>query len=73
MQHKTFFKLNYLLFLHYLRHGMPMKVPEEIELLIDDSVEKIKCDLRETMHLKSFIVSGFDLKTVGKLEISFYG
>lgn len=48
------------------RNGMPLNVPEELELLVDKAADRINLSVREATYLKTFMVSGFDIKSVGK-------
>lgn len=47
------------------RHGMKVEVTEEIEKLIDRGADRVKLTVPESTYLKSFMVSGFDIRTCG--------
>lgn len=44
---------------------MSVEVPEDIEVMVDKASDFAKLEPRETVNLKAFIVSGFDLISVG--------
>lgn len=48
---------------------MPIDVPEELELLVDKAADRIKLAVREATYLKTFVVSGFDIKSIGEMSI----
>lgn len=52
------------------RNGLPLEVPEEMELLVDAAADRLKLPVRQATYLKSFMVSGFDVKTCGMISIS---
>lgn len=49
-----------------------MEVPEDFEQKIDACIDKAKFRIRESAYLKSFMVNGFDTRSVGKQQASLY-
>lgn len=49
---------------------MPVEVTEELELMVDKASDFAKLEPRETVNLKAFIVSGFDVKSVGMFQLT---
>lgn len=41
-----------------------------MELLVDAAADRLKLPVRQATYLKSFMVSGFDVKTCGMISIS---
>lgn len=47
------------------RNGLPVEVTEQMEVMVDKASDLAKLEPRQTVNLKTFIVSGFDVKSVG--------
>ncbi|XP_031616462.1 transmembrane protein 177 [Contarinia nasturtii] len=71
--YQTLFIDYYLDFIRLYRHGLKVEVPEEIELLIDQAADRVKLTTVHATHLKSFMVSGLDIKTCGSLNSIHHG
>lgn len=48
---------------------MPVEVTEDLEVLVDRASDLAKLEPRQTVNLKTFIVSGFDVKSVGMFVV----
>lgn len=50
---------------------MPLEVPEELEVLVDQAADCAQLEARQSAHLKSFMVSGFDVMSHGMTQLLF--